>query len=104
VTAWLQSGSGAPGEESDDAHAIASSLVDVICYAVAGGSGGSCTVRVQCRHQGGERLEAPGIGRNHRAGGAVGFNILQQPTVVGSVGGTDLSRLTGTYGICYQVL
>lgn len=47
-----------------------------------------------------EALEAPGIGRVHRAHATAGANILQQPTVVGSVGG-KLPMIYGQWTVAW---
>lgn len=99
VRAWLRPI--ATAVHSADEHIIAASLLDIVVSDIVADVG--FTIHALARDMGGQRLEAPGIGRNHRATGAatVGANG-GVGAILGSVGGQNLNMHWGTYTLSWE--
>jgi len=95
VSAWIRPD--ATAIHSADEHVMACAMIDVVAGEIVAGTG--FTIRAVARDLGGERLEVPGANRKALAHATAANNTMREPTAIGSVGGTCLNRIWGTFTI-----
>lgn len=99
VRAWIRPADTAV--HSADEHIVAATMIDIVVSDIVAATG--FTIHAIARDMGGSPLMPPGIGRKQNSPvTAVANNILIQPTVVGSVGGSTINTHWGTYEVAWS--
>lgn len=98
VKAWIRAS--ATADHTADEHIVLASLVDVVVADVTAGVG--FTIHVIARDQGGEALQIPGAGRNHKADTAAAARNNNRPELFPSVGGRTLNMQWGQVSLAWE--